>query len=78
MIGQLIPFSPATYIDPRTNEQSDTYRPGLIPLYIKDIKLQDPDGPFNLVYASPSFSDNFSGRMLTILIYEVNHDYLSP
>ena len=45
-----------------------------MPLYIKDIKLQDPDGPFNLVYASPSFSDE-SGRMITILIYQVNHDY---
>ena len=74
LIGQLIPFSPVTYIDPRTGNGSETYSPGLMPLYIKDIKLQDPDGPFNLVYASPSFSDE-SGRMITILIYQVNHDY---
>ena len=76
LIGQLIPFTPVTYIDPRTNDQFETYQPGLLPLYLKDIKLQDPDGPFNLVYASPSFSDDFSGRMITVLIYQVNHDYL--
>jgi len=75
LIGQLLPFSPVTYIDPRTNENYDKYEPGLIPFYMKDIKLQDPDGPFNLVYASPSFSDSHSGRMITILIYQVNHDY---
>ena len=59
-------------------EQYDSYKPGSSALYMKNIKLLDPDGPFTLVYASPSFSDKTQGHgiLSTILIYKINHDFL--
>ena len=78
LLGQLIPFTPITYVDPETMAQYDSYKPGSSALYMKNIKLLDPDGPFTLVYASPSFSDKTQGHgvLSTILIYKVNHDFI--
>ena len=53
----------------------ENYRHGLTPLYIKDITLTDPDGPFTLEYASPSFHEQGDGSMLAVLIYKINHNY---
>ena len=75
LFGQLLPFSILSYLDPQTNTQYQEYRPGTSALYVKDIKLADPDGPFILVYASPSFSDIEAGSMNAVLIYKVNHEY---
>ena len=75
LFGDLIPFSILSYLDEDTMTQYDTYRPGLHALYVKDIKLQDPNGPFTLVYASPSFSETKAGILSTVLIYKVNHDF---
>ena len=76
LLGNLIPFSILSYLDPVTMEQYPSYRNGLTALYVKDIKFQDPNGPFMLVYASPSFSETDSGALQTILIYKVNHDFM--
>ena len=57
-------------------EQYPSYRNGLTAMYVKDIKFQDPNGPFMLVYASPSFSEIDSGSFHTVLIYIVNHDFM--
>ena len=75
LIAALIPFSIGTYYNVDTNEYSNDWKDGFMPFYIKDPKLTDPDGPFPLVYASPSFYDDFDGGFLTVLIYKVNHDY---
>ena len=75
LLGDLIPFKISSYIHPETQVQYVSYHDGLIPLYVKDIKLDDPNGPLTLVYASPSFSEAEQSRMITILIYQVNHDY---
>ena len=75
LFGDLVPFSIISYLDEDTMTQYDTYRPGLHALYVKDIKLQDPNGPFTLVYASPSFSETEAGILSTVLIYKVNHDF---
>ena len=73
--GDLVPFSIISYIDSDTLVQYDAYRPGLNAIFVKDIKLQDPNGPFTLVYASPSFSETEAGILSTVLIYKVNHDF---
>ena len=57
-------------------EQYPSYRNGLTAMYVKDIKFQDPNGPFMLVYASPSFSETDAGVLQTVLIYKVNHDFM--
>ena len=76
LFGNLIPFSIAYYIDPDTMEQSFSYKDGLIPMYKKDIKFVDPNQPFLLVYASPSFSETDPGSMTAVLIYKINHDFM--
>ena len=76
LFGNLIPFSIFSYFDPETMEQYFSYRNGLTALYVKDIKFQDPNGPFMLVYASPSFSETDGGALQTVLIYKVNHDFM--
>ena len=76
LLGKLIPFSPAIYIDPINQTESRTYQPGYVPLYVKDIKFpSNSDGPFKLVYSSPTFNRTDAGPMISILIYEINKDY---
>jgi dolichyl-diphosphooligosaccharide--protein glycosyltransferase len=76
LLGHLIPFSPAIYIDPINQTESKTYQQGYVTLYVKDIKFpSNSDGPFKLVYASQSFHKTSAGPMISILIYEVNKDY---
>jgi len=76
LLGKLIPFSPVVYIDPINQTESRTYQPGYVPLYVKDIKFpSNSDGPFKLVYSSPTFNRTDAGPMISILIYEINKDY---
>ena len=76
-LGKLIPFSIFKYVEVDTSRAFDEYHPGLIPVYIKDIKYTDPDNdPFYLVYASPSFYNQIPGELTTVLIYKINHDYI--
>jgi dolichyl-diphosphooligosaccharide--protein glycosyltransferase len=81
LLGKLIPFSPIAYIDYINHQavESKTYQPGYVPIYAKDIKFpSNSDGPFKLVYSSPTFNRTDPGPMLSILIYEVNKDYSIP
>ena len=73
--GNLIPFSIVSYYDPGTDRQFREYQPNTVALWAKDIKFEDPDGPFTLVYASPSFSEQDAGWFNSVLIYKVNHEY---
>ncbi|MDH3277546.1 MAG: hypothetical protein OEL77_00870 [Nitrosopumilus sp.] len=76
LLGKLFPFSTIAYINTSNPEiQSETYQPGLLPIYVKDIKYPiNQDGPFRLVYGSPSFV-NEDEILLGILIYEINDNY---
>ena len=76
LLGNLIPYSILYYLDTNTMETQISYRDGLTAIYVKDIKLQDPDGPFMLVYASPSFSETDAGGFHTVLIYKLNPDFV--
>jgi len=76
LLGKLIPFSLVTYVDLDTLQYHESYRHGLTPLYIKDLKFTDPDGPFTLAYASPSFHETGDGSMLAVLIYKINHNFM--
>jgi len=77
LLGNLFPFSPLAYIDPRNTEsQSQTWKPGLTPVYGKDIKYPtNGEGPFRLVHASPSFV-NESRVLIGVFIYEINDNYI--
>ena len=77
LLGKLFPFSTIAYIDPiDPGVQSEIYRSGLSPLYVKDIKYPaDGEGPFRLVHASPSFM-NEDKILLGIFVYEINDKYV--
>jgi len=77
LFAKLIPFSPILYVDTANPErQSETFKPGYTAIYAKDIKFPaDGDGPFQLVYVSPSFEMNAPGPLTGPLIYKINKEY---
>ena len=78
LFAKLIPFTPILYVDPNNAErQSETFIPGYIAIYAKDIKFPaDGDGPFQLVYVSPSFEKDAPGPLIGPLIYKINKEYI--
>ena len=75
-LGLMTPFSIIKYVEPNTGRTFDQYQRGFIPVYVNDLKFNDPDNdPFILVYASPSYYSQQPGTMNTILIYKINPDY---
>ena len=77
LLGKLIPFTHVLYVDPENPEnQSETYKPGYTSIYVKDVKFPtDEDGPFQLVYVSPSFEMDAPGTLTGPLIYKINKEY---
>lgn len=77
LLGKLIPFTPVLYVDPDDPEITQTnYKRGYLPVYVKDIKFpSDGDGPFQLVYVSPSFEMDAPGPLTGPLIYKINKEY---
>jgi len=75
-LGMLTPFSIFKYVEPNTGRTFDEFQIGFIPVYVNDLKLNDPENdPFYLVYASPSFYSQESGPMSAVFIYKINQDY---
>ena len=77
LLGKLFPFSPLAYIDPNNTEsQFQTWKPGLTPVYEKDIKYPTTvEGPFRLVHGSPSFV-NEDIVFIGVFVYEINDNYI--
>lgn len=83
LLGKLIPFEPQAYASIQGGQLSGiqpTYQPGTIGLYTRDLKYpltEQPEQPFSLVYASPSFMSDTPGLVFGVLVYKVNQDYVS-
>jgi dolichyl-diphosphooligosaccharide--protein glycosyltransferase len=77
LLGKLIPFTHVLYVDPDNPElQSETFKSGYISIYVKDVKFPaNGDGPFQLVYVSPSFERDDGGPLTGPLIYKINKEY---
>ena len=75
LLGKLIPFSIATYVDPNSSINYNSYQNGLVPIYVEDLKFVNIDDPFFLVYASPSFYSDEPGPFGSVLIYKINSNY---
>ena len=72
----MTPYSIIKYVEPNTGRTFDQYQNGLIPVYVNDLKFNNPEtDPYLFVYASPSFYSEQPGSMNTILIYKINPDY---
>ncbi|MHB8602929.1 MAG: peptidylprolyl isomerase [Nitrosotalea sp.] len=78
LLGKMFPFTPLTYYDPNTHNESPTYTTGYTAIYSKTIKYAaNSTGPLRLVYSSPSLDRKDSGVFSGVLIYQVNPDYKS-
>ena len=76
LLGQMFPFTPITYYDPNTHNESPTYTTGYTAVYSKTIKYpSNGDGPLRLAYSSTSLNRTDSGVFSGVLIYQVNPDY---
>ena len=77
LFAKLIPFTPILYVDPDNPQlQSETFKPGYVTIYLKDIKFpSDEQGPFQLVYIPPSFERDGTGPLTGPLIYKINKEY---
>ena len=81
LLGSLMPFTPILHVSPVDLTQSETYRQGDVTIYVKDIKFPNGgDGPFELVYVSPSFEGDAvctfdQCRLTGPLIYKINKEY---
>ncbi len=76
LLGQMFPFTPLTYFDPNTHNESPTYATGYTAIYSKTIKYpSNGNGPLRLVYSSASLNRTDSGVFSGVLIYQVNPDY---
>jgi dolichyl-diphosphooligosaccharide---protein glycosyltransferase len=78
LLGKMIPYTVVTYYDNQNKKESNSFLPGYLALSIKEIKYDhDGDGPLKLVYASPSFYDEYDGMKNCVFIYEINKNYVS-
>ena len=78
LLGKMFPFTPLTYYDPNTHNESPTYTTGYTAIYSKTVKYDaNSNGPLRLVYSSPSLDRKDSGVFSGVLIYQVNPDYKS-
>jgi len=78
LLGQMFPFTPLTYYDSNTHNESPTYTTGYTAIYSKTIKYpSNGNGPLRLVYSSASLNRTDSGVFSGVLIYQVNPDYQS-
>jgi dolichyl-diphosphooligosaccharide---protein glycosyltransferase len=76
LLGQMFPFTPLTYFDPNTHNESPTYTTGYTAIYSKTIKYpSNGDGPLRLAYSSTSLNRTDSGVFSGVLVYQVNPDY---
>jgi dolichyl-diphosphooligosaccharide--protein glycosyltransferase len=76
LLGQLIPFTPVSYI--LNGAPTGQYEPGATTIYSKDIKYPEnatAQQPLRLVYSSDSFRTDKPGLFFGVLVYEVNHNY---
>ena len=76
LLGQMMPFTPVVYYHPPTQENSQVFKNGFMEISSKNIKYDSDDDPLKLVYSSPSFTNDDDGKMIFVLIYEVNKNYI--
>ena len=76
MLGNLIPFEPSLYYNPQTQENSPSFKPGFIQIVNQKIEYASDNDPLKLVYTSPSFMRETMGQMQTVVVYEINKNYI--
>ena len=73
-LGKITPFKRIGFVDFNNDQISQTFVPGWIPVYEKEIKFIDDNQPFKLVYSSPSYEND--EIVIGVFIYEINKNYV--
>jgi dolichyl-diphosphooligosaccharide--protein glycosyltransferase len=77
LLGQMIPYNIIAYYNEETNESSKIFQNGFTAISILEINYDDKGNyPLKLVYTSPSFTNKNIDRFSTILVYEINKNYV--
>jgi len=77
LLGQMIPYNIIAYYNEDTNESSKIFQNGFTAISILEINYDDEGNyPLKLVYTSPSFTNKNIDRFSTVLVYEINKNYV--
>ena len=74
-LGKITPFQLMGYVNLSTDEISDKFIPGWIPVYTKHNKFLNSDDPFELVYSSSSYESQIDDVMIGVFVYKINENY---
>ena len=76
LLGKMIPFTTVLYYNDYTEQTSENYIYGFIPISVKNIKYDSiSNTPLNLVYASSSFTNEQTVHETAVLVYQINKNY---
>ena len=76
ILGKMIPYNILVYFNEETQQSSEVFQNGFVPISILEINyLDDVNSPFKLVHTSPSFTNKNIDRFNVVLVYEVNKNY---
>jgi dolichyl-diphosphooligosaccharide---protein glycosyltransferase len=77
LLGQMIPYNIIMYYNEYTRQSSETFQNGFVPISVLEINYDDEGNyPLKLVHTSPSFTNKNIEKFTTILVYEVNKNYI--
>jgi dolichyl-diphosphooligosaccharide--protein glycosyltransferase len=78
LLGKMIPYNTILYYNDVSEQSSKIFQNGFIPISVLEINYNDDgNSPFKLVHTSPSFTNKNIDRFSTVLVYEVNKNYIS-
>jgi len=78
LLGKMIPYSILLYYHEESNQRSEIFQNGFIPISILEINYDDNGNyPLKLVHTSPSFTNKNIDRFNAVFVYEVNKNYIS-
>jgi len=76
LLGNAIPYTPLVWIEQSTQKQSPSYQYGYTPVYVNQMKYDyGSNTPLNLVYASPSYTNDDYGFIHGVFVFKVNENY---
>jgi len=77
LLGQMIPYNIIIYYNEETEQTSETFQNGFTAISVLEINYDDEGNyPLKLVHTSPSFTNKNIDRFNTVLVYEINKNYI--
>jgi dolichyl-diphosphooligosaccharide---protein glycosyltransferase len=77
LLGQMIPYNTIIYYNEEYQQSSKTFQNGFVPISVLEINYADEGNyPLKLVHTSPSFTNKNIERFSTVLVYEVNKNFI--